>query len=277
MSQNSAEQLNNWPMLAGLVLLIYDYLLTLPTEIHIVWPWPKPWFMLVRYLALSTNIIMVALTFGTGGSQDIITYAILTLRVYALFNRNRVILGVLSLGGVGSFAIGIWLGGTTDTAASLPGSYCMLYHVSAIRFAGAWEAGLFRDLLIFAFTLLRGLMHWWHENYHSPFVNCFVLDGSVYFCVIAVVDVANILVYYFGDPFFAGNLAWLASALSAVFMARLILNMREVANTDGITVGDVASEDTNTVEWNDIDGIPMEYIRGHVRNGASWGYGNDLE
>jgi hypothetical protein len=51
------------------VLLIYDYLLTLPTEIHIVWPWPKPWFMLVRYLALSTNIIMVALTFGTGGSQ----------------------------------------------------------------------------------------------------------------------------------------------------------------------------------------------------------------
>ncbi|KAJ7939594.1 hypothetical protein B0H13DRAFT_2300281 [Mycena leptocephala] len=62
MSQNSGEQLTNWPMLAGLVLLIYDYLLTLHAEIHIVWPQPKPWFILVRYLALSTNFIMVALT-----------------------------------------------------------------------------------------------------------------------------------------------------------------------------------------------------------------------
>ncbi|KAJ7895818.1 hypothetical protein B0H13DRAFT_2338685 [Mycena leptocephala] len=195
-SQNSGEQLTNWPMLAGLVLLIHDYLLTLHTEIRIVWPQPKPWFMLVRYLALSTNFIMVVLTFGTGRSQvdickvlalvqkifllaqDITTYAILTLRVYALFNCNRVILWLLILGGLGSFTIGVWLGSTADTATLFAGSYCMLYHVSAIRFAGAWEAGLFRDLLIFAFTILRGIMHWWHENHHSPFVNCFVLDGA---------------------------------------------------------------------------------------------------
>ncbi|KAJ7891850.1 hypothetical protein B0H14DRAFT_3428272 [Mycena olivaceomarginata] len=58
-----------WPLLAGLVLLLYDYLLTLPTEIHIVWPRPKPWFILVRYLDLSTNFTMVVLTFGTFGSQ----------------------------------------------------------------------------------------------------------------------------------------------------------------------------------------------------------------
>jgi hypothetical protein len=41
--------------------------------------------------------------------------------------------------------------------------------------------------------------------------------------------------------------------------------MREVADTDGMAVGDVASEDADTVEWNDIDGTPMEHIRGHVR------------
>ncbi|KAJ7939166.1 hypothetical protein B0H13DRAFT_2300915 [Mycena leptocephala] len=210
MSQNSGKQLNNWPLLAGLALLLYDYLLTLPTEIHIVWPRPKPWFILIRYLALSTNFTMVVLTFGAFGSQMNI----------------------------------------------------------AIRVAGAWEAGLFRDLLIFAFTLLRGILHWRHENYHSQFVNCFVLDGFVYFCLIAAVDVANILIYYFGDPFLAGSFAWLASAstslsLSAVLTAHLILNMREVADTDGMAVGDVASEDANTVEWNDIDGTPMEHTRGH--------------
>ncbi|KAJ7856825.1 hypothetical protein B0H14DRAFT_3448221 [Mycena olivaceomarginata] len=69
MSPNSGKQLNNWPLLAGLALLLYDYLLTLPDEIHIVWPQPKPWFLLIRYLALGTNFTMAVLTFGTFGSK----------------------------------------------------------------------------------------------------------------------------------------------------------------------------------------------------------------
>ncbi|KAJ7924792.1 hypothetical protein B0H13DRAFT_2315125 [Mycena leptocephala] len=284
MSQNSGKQLNNWPLLAGLVLLFYDYLLTLPTEIRIVWPRPRPWLLLVRYLALGTNLSMVVLTFGLQWNRWISDYtlafcslAILTLRVYALFNRKRVILWLLSLAGLGSLAAGVWLGSAADTAAPLPGSLCMLSHVSVIRIAGAWEAEVFRDLLIFAFTLLRGILHWQRDNYRSRLVKCFVLDGFVYFCLIAAVDVANILSYYFGDPFLAGSLAWLASALSAVLTARLILNMREVVDTNSMAVGDVASVEVSTVEWNDIDGIPMEGTRGHVRNRASWGYGNYFE
>ncbi|KAJ7898098.1 hypothetical protein B0H13DRAFT_2337633 [Mycena leptocephala] len=208
MSQNSGKQLNNWPLLAGLVLLLYDYLLTLPTEIYIMWPRPRPWLLLIRYLALGTNLSMVVLTFGIFGLQmDIV-----------------------------------------------------------IRIAGAWEAEVFRDVLIFAFTLLRGTLHWRSDNYRSRLVKCFILDGFVYFCLIAAVDVANILSYYFGDPFLAGSLAWLAGALSAVLTARLILNMREVADTNSMSVSDVASVEASTVEWNDIDGIPMEDTRGHVRN-----------
>ena len=67
------------------------------------------------------------------------------------------------------------------------------------------------------------------------------------------------------------------SSLSAVLTARLILNMREVADTNSMAVGDVASVEASTVEWNYIDGIPMEDTRGHVRNRASWGYGNYFE
>ncbi|KAJ7816570.1 hypothetical protein B0H14DRAFT_2602574 [Mycena olivaceomarginata] len=307
MSQNSGKQLNNWPLLAGLALLLYDYLLTLPSEIHIVWPWPKPWFILVRYLALSTNFTMVVLTFGTFESQvcghhettsstvhfagtdeyDIVTYAILTLRVYALFNRNRVILGLLSLGGLGTLAIGACSGSEAPPTLQFRSpEICASFLMS--RVAGVSEAGLFRDLLIFAFTLLRGILHWRHENYHSQFVNCFVLDGFVYFCHGGhgqYPDLLLIFAHQFGDvdwlthgkPLLAGSFAWLASALSAVLTARLILNMRKVADTDGMAVGGVASEDANTVEWNDIDGTPMEHIRGHVRNRASWVYGNDLE
>ncbi|KAJ7932222.1 hypothetical protein B0H13DRAFT_1857059 [Mycena leptocephala] len=281
MSQNSGKQLNNWPLLAGLALLLYDYLLTLPTEIHIVWPRPKPWFILVRYLALSTNFTMVVLTFGAFGSQccpytrsilpadyTLAFYftAILTLRVYALFNRNRLILGLLSLGGLGSLAIGANL----SAPLSIIFSHLVQSMHPLIDFLGQSNpcrrrVGGRMDLSIFGGVIQVGMQ--------SP-----------------VVDVANILIYYFGDvnwlthgkPFLAGSFAWLASAstslsLSAVLTAHLILNMREVADTDGMAVGDVASEDANTVEWNDIDSTPMEHTRGHVRNRASWVYGNDLE
>ncbi|KAJ7901545.1 hypothetical protein B0H13DRAFT_1882881 [Mycena leptocephala] len=63
-----------------------------------------------------------------------------------------------------------------------------------------------------------------------------------------------------GKPFLAGSLAWLASALSAVLIARLMLNMREVADAGiyGTEVGVVASEeDDESVQWNG------DQMRGH--------------
>ncbi|KAJ7804894.1 hypothetical protein B0H14DRAFT_3773298 [Mycena olivaceomarginata] len=135
MSQNSGKQLNNWPLLAGLALLLYDYLLTLPTEIHIVWPRPKPWFILVCYLALSTNFTMVVLTFGTFGSQ--------------LFTSpeqmNIVILGLLSLGGLGSLAIGACRGSEAPPTLRFrsPEVYAsfLMSLKSCTGVAGASEAG----------------------------------------------------------------------------------------------------------------------------------------
>ncbi|KAJ7920403.1 hypothetical protein B0H13DRAFT_2319455 [Mycena leptocephala] len=285
LAQNCRQLLNHWPSLAGPVLVFYDYTLTLPTEIHLIWRHPKPWFLLIRYLALATNIIVVVSTFGNFGPenhmnickwlptikksflivQEIIIYAILTLRVYALFNCHRVILVLLSVVGLGSLGVGVWLGTTTDATAPLPGS--------------AWEAGLFRDVLIVSFTLLCGILHWRRAD-HSPCVDCFVIDGFIYFCLITVVDVANILMYYFGDPFLAGSLAWLASALSAVLIARLMLNMREVVDTGayGTDVGAIVSEDDDesVVEWNIIDGIPLRQMGAHVRNRASRGHADDF-
>ncbi|KAJ7826128.1 hypothetical protein B0H14DRAFT_2596041 [Mycena olivaceomarginata] len=116
------------------------------------------------------------------------------------------------------------------------------------RVAGAWEAGLFRDVLIFGFTLLRGILHWRRVD-HSPCVDCFVIDGFIYFCLIAAVDVANILMYYFGDVrtvvnHWSTTNPWEAplGCLSAVLIARLMLNMREVVDTGvyGTDIGAIA-------------------------------------
>ncbi|KAJ7938573.1 hypothetical protein B0H13DRAFT_2301609 [Mycena leptocephala] len=275
LAQNCRQLLSHWPSPAGPVLVFYDYTLTLPTEIHLIWRHPKPWFLLIRYLALATNIIVVVSTFGNFGPenhmniflivQEIIIYAILTLRVYALFNRHRIILVLLSVVGLGSLAVGVWLGTTTDATAPLPGS--------------AWEAGLFRDVLIFSFTLLRGILHWWRAD-HSPCVDCFVIDEFIYFCGGCGQHPAPALMYYFGDPFLAGSLAWLASALSAVLIARLMLNMRGVVDTGayGTDIGAIVSEDDDesVVEWNIVDGIPLRQMGGHVRNRGSQGHADDF-
>ncbi|KAJ7938575.1 hypothetical protein B0H13DRAFT_1851526 [Mycena leptocephala] len=138
MSQNSGKQLNKWPLLAGLAEPLVPPCLL-----------PGPQYKLHHGGAYLWNLQISA---------------ILTLRVYALFNRNRVILGPLSLGGLGSLAIGVvhtlmWLGSTTDTAAPLPGMKI------CTGIAGAWEAG------------------WCVSSLE----------------ILSAVDVANILIYYYYD------------------------------------------------------------------------------
>ncbi|KAJ7939513.1 hypothetical protein B0H13DRAFT_2300793 [Mycena leptocephala] len=284
MSQNLIEPLSNLSLVVGLVLSIYDHLLTLAPEIRLYWRPPRPWFLLIRYLNLAGNIIMAVLTFGNFGpesgmntcvpvhtwnrakSADII-YAILTLRVYVVFNRDWRILVLLSLSGLGSLAVGAWLRATANGGA-LPESLCILSNASGTRIAGAWEAGLLCDVLIFALTLQRGISHWRHENYRSPvlrlllFLVRMILNTELrtlskeWNSAIALVDLADILVYYFGDAALYGWQATILTSmaiplsLSVVLTIRLMLNMREVIDTG--TAGS-EGDDVTSVEWNIVD------------------------
>jgi hypothetical protein len=69
-------------------------------------------------------------------------------------------------------------------------------------------------------------------------------------------------------------------SLSAVLIARLMLNMREVVDTGvyGTDIGAIVSEadDESVVEWNIVDGIPLRQMGGHVRNRASRGHVDDF-
>ncbi|KAJ7830603.1 hypothetical protein B0H13DRAFT_1915867 [Mycena leptocephala] len=159
------------------------------------------------------------------GGAYLRTSAILTLRVYAMFNRKESSSGCLVLQA--------WIPSRRSMArkrsrhrSPAPRKLCMLSHVSHRRRVGG------------------------RDNYRSRLVRCFPR------CLIAAVDVANILSYYSKikwltvETLLSRRLAWLASTMA---------------------VGDVASVEASTVEWNDVDGIPKEDTRGHVRNRASWG------
>ncbi|KAJ7856361.1 hypothetical protein B0H14DRAFT_3864994, partial [Mycena olivaceomarginata] len=64
-----SSPLSHWAFLAGLVLIVYDRFRTLSAETHLIWQHNGlPWLLLIRYLAITANIVTV-LAFGNFGPQ----------------------------------------------------------------------------------------------------------------------------------------------------------------------------------------------------------------
>ncbi|KAF7313093.1 hypothetical protein MKEN_00995200 [Mycena kentingensis (nom. inval.)] len=265
-------------------VLLYDHFLTLPVEVRFIWAHPKRpsalWFLLNRYYALVTNILMAAFTFVNfppwrcAGlllakkvflmGQQVIVYVILVLRVYAMFNLNRKLLGALLGAGwlttsptdkrwglpagydsalnatsaASTFPPIPDYGSPNQSNGRLPPGYALaqcaepVFHASAIRIAAAWEAILGLETIIFALTVYRAVaFRRIAGRYHtSSLMRCLLRDGVWYFFAIVMVNAANLFMYYFGDPFLAPSLSWLASDLSATLVARLMLNLHKAAD-----------------------------------------------
>ncbi|KAJ7484929.1 hypothetical protein B0H11DRAFT_2019278 [Mycena galericulata] len=272
------QRLEHVLFLVAFLVLTYDYFLTLPAEIHFIWMRRKRpssyWFILNRYLALSTTILMAIFTFADFRpqicpslllaeklfllAQEIVIYVILVQRVYAMWNLNRRILALLCLSGLSVLGISAWLvttntappppppgapplpGGPSDdapnhdngTLPSIPPPQCaqVIFHPSAIRIAGAWEAEFALDAVIFGLTVFRAFIHRRRGEWRSELLSCLFRDGAFYFFVIGLANMANIWMYYEGDPMLAGSLAWLANSLSTALLARLMLNLHAVAD-----------------------------------------------
>ncbi|KAJ7734026.1 hypothetical protein DFH07DRAFT_130697 [Mycena maculata] len=59
-----------------------------------------------------------------------------------------------------------------------------------------------------------------------------IRDGAMYFGMISLANLANILVFYLGDSNTAGGLSWCTSAISVTMMVRLMLNLHQAAAPD---------------------------------------------
>ncbi|KAJ7315053.1 hypothetical protein DFH08DRAFT_426062 [Mycena albidolilacea] len=77
-------------------------------------------------------------------------------------------------------------------------------------------------------------------------------DGAVYFGMICLVNVANIVMLYLGDMIISGSLAWFACCISATMISRLMLNLHDASNrrSDVQALSDVEIE---TIQSHDAD------------------------
>ncbi|KAG2129326.1 hypothetical protein BD769DRAFT_678311 [Suillus cothurnatus] len=195
--------------------------------------------MLVRELLLFLQQIAVCFT--------------LTLRIHALYGRNRRFLSCMILFGL---ALGAGVAascfGDNNTTTYIQGSDCHntftteAYVIPSIGMRAcstksrqilpswvAWVAVFVYELLIFILTIFRT----WKTRrclrlslFDRKIPDIIFQDGAMYFGAMTLINLPNILTYYCGSDITRGNLATFTSCMSVTLISRLVLNLHKTTD-----------------------------------------------
>ncbi|KAJ7121496.1 hypothetical protein C8R44DRAFT_166641 [Mycena epipterygia] len=245
--------------LVSFTLLFYDYFLTLEWEISRYWSsaftWPNILFFANRYGTLLGNIPVVIEYFSsTNGTPEKVTSrcrhlesyhqyfiiatqalvaALLILRTYALYDRNKLVLAFMLSVAVGAFIVGIW--SVITAKAGDDGTILRLYfgcnyaisHSQGITLAAAWAGVAVLDCMIFLLTLYRTCTR--RRPSSGDLFTVLLRDGSVYFGVMVVSNLSNILTFVLSSPFTRGIATTFTNIISSIILSRLMFNLRDPA------------------------------------------------
>ncbi|KAJ7796393.1 hypothetical protein B0H14DRAFT_3887659 [Mycena olivaceomarginata] len=248
----SDYRIYRYVFLAGLVIFIYDHLLTLSTEVKYIWLSKlRPstcWFLAARYIGLVGNIFASVFYFGALShescirmltvweilmiSQETLIEATLSIRVFAMYGRNIwVLIPLLALACtiMPLAVVGIVRAGPAQNLAApgLNGCNTPYPRVTANRLARIWVVVLC-DVLVFALTVRQAYMQRHTSRlYAGSLIQRMLNDGSMYFGAIVLTTIANLSTFYLGDLLLSGFLSWFTTSLSVTLLCRLMLNLHE--------------------------------------------------
>ncbi|VDB99451.1 unnamed protein product [Peniophora sp. CBMAI 1063] len=239
-----------------LVVLYYDYLLTVGDEIQHYWPnrrrpltWLSCLFLGVRYLAVIGYIpALVALVWGTDWQQgcgalqyyetflelclQVLVAALCILRVYALYAKDRrVLIGLILLAVVLLAVASYFFASKNIHSPSYFWSIAPSCGLSTppergARLAIAWSAVLIFDLSILFMTAVRAGRVW----QAGRIVHVVLRDGVLYFCALSASNLVNIVTLRVATPLLRTTFGSLTNVLSVVLISRLMLNLRSDVN-----------------------------------------------
>ncbi|KAJ7466786.1 hypothetical protein B0H11DRAFT_2047661 [Mycena galericulata] len=211
-------------------ILLYDYALTIGQEVERYWgnslTWGGGLYYLNRYSTIIGTIpvfVEYLLTTDDPGKDSVcegfrsyhqyftllsqlFVCTILITRTYALYERNKIVLGVMALitlGGAG-FALAMMLTGTASDA--LPPRLQAFGCPSPT----SRSSMLLFDVMIFALTVFKA------RRYST-------LGGSLFTVLVRDVSIAHST----PGPFLSGALSTVTNVLSSVLVSRLMLNLRD--------------------------------------------------
>ncbi|KAF9475915.1 hypothetical protein BDN70DRAFT_883128 [Pholiota conissans] len=232
---------------AAFVMLLYDHALTISDEVERVWKkrisGGSLLFLLNRYVTPLQFIIIIdafndprwpksvcsRFVVFEGASTVVlvaICQLIMILRVYALYHRSSVILGVLMTlwtAQITVSAIGLHTGITVPLPPQLVG--CILTGDGPI-FPCIWVAPLVTDTCIFGLTIWR-THRYIRDSGKAPTLYLFVRDGSAYFAAIFMANFLNTMMYFLATEDLKAIGASFSQLITALMVSRLYLNLRQ--------------------------------------------------
>nr|GAT42612.1 predicted protein [Mycena chlorophos] len=168
----------------------------------------------------------------------------LVLRTYALYERSRYVLASMIFCVLAVIAIGVW--GTLhssslpaqDKGSNIPLRMGCAYGIKkkeTIGYIAAWSGMGAFDVLIFVLTLYRTLtatLSSSRRRFSLTGMNLLAVlmrDGILYFGVIVLCNVGNILTFAIGSDYTRGILNTFTNIISSIMISRLMLNIRDPA------------------------------------------------
>ncbi|KAJ7638362.1 hypothetical protein FB45DRAFT_902606 [Roridomyces roridus] len=245
-------RIHHYLFLAPLTFLYWDHLLTLGDEVRYIWnkrKTPSSYFFFVnRYLAVFGNVVVAVYSFvdvppDWCSSFNMFRQILLivaqvgvcllfTLRIYALFGGDRrIVSGMLGIGMV-LLGVSIWAAGSSGKGG-VPELACNIADPRniAIKIAIPWEAVFIYDLMIFSALFYKSMTARREGWTRVPLLSLLLRDGSIYFVVMASVNLANILTSYVAEPALVSFLSSFASNLAVTMMSRLMLNLHAIESS----------------------------------------------
>ncbi|KAJ3992030.1 hypothetical protein F5050DRAFT_1905564 [Lentinula boryana] len=143
--------------------LYYDHLLTFDDEVRFIWSRPNHFssrlFFLNRYFSFVGNIVILLSMFFAPSSPSVIVAILLTMRIYALYGRDKRVAVTLSgiiVFGVGATVISLAFSESSIATSLFPiGCHDALDLKNAALVSVGWELVFIYDTLLFSLTFFK--------------------------------------------------------------------------------------------------------------------------
>ncbi|KAL5530066.1 hypothetical protein ACEPAF_6323 [Sanghuangporus sanghuang] len=225
---------------------LYEYFITLDREIDTFWrrkfTFPTALWFLNRY-TLYFSLFPTLIGFHVPFSQQIISNVAsgltLSLRVYALYGQAWWVIVVLFPFFISEIALESW---AVDGGVPVPlpswAIGCILTGKSnqGIRFAVFWMGQLIFPTLIFIMTIARAVRLRRYGPMKGGILNVMLRDGVMYFLVIFIVNLANVVTYIVAPVDLKFANAPFTNVITTVMICRLMLNLKRANNQEPVSM-----------------------------------------
>ncbi|CAK5272454.1 unnamed protein product [Mycena citricolor] len=174
--------------------------------------------------------------------SQILVATMLILRTYALHEQSKRVLALILMVSALVLGIGGWSIVTsreprgTHRSDFYPRIGCAAYltDFASRRIGFAWIGMLVFDAMILGLTISKAFMRQERGTVSSlgtgrpiSLAATLVRDGTLYFLVMALANIGNIISYIYGGPYARGSATTLSNVLSSILISRFMFNLRD--------------------------------------------------